>query len=645
MLEQMRRKGASTFIYLLFGALIVGLIVSLVPSTGQERGCSVSSNTVIKVDGAEANQSAYLIAFSSPTNTAPGRQKVYMALDSLVRRELLAQAAEQRGIVTTGDLIDRQILEDSRGYFYVGGRRYDATAQFFDESDDKTFYNNKRWKNWIAGLNVPSTNAYKADQARGLQAAMMGELLAGSVRVSREEALADYLYNHNTVTYDVVAFESAKYRNAMRLGDADKQRFLADHGAEVKARFTIEERTYKGVKPELALRAIFIPKTSPAEAPADDQTPADTRAGKPGGDQQPGGDRKPAAGAPAAPRGLPIDVGKARLEAARAAIVAGTLTFSAAEKQLAAATSETETGDRGWRKAESAGLGDKKVDDAVKPLKPGELTAVIDTERGVYLVTATDKREGDLTFDQVKLEIAEVLAKEVWSQEAAKRAALDALAKAQASGGKTLEQLYEADTKGQLTPEQRQQILEQLKNPKHGSLAVHEEDVPVAWSADADGSSGTSSAPVNLEPSKDVLPAFGEVARPAARRITASPRRTTMDGLGNNKQAINAMFDELAPGELAKKVYEGDSGSYVLVQLKERSLPTLEDFDKTAELTIRQLQEARGQAAVQAWLKDRCDVLTKAGKIKPAPDRIRETDDEGKPTPVVYKPCMYFMYL
>jgi hypothetical protein len=60
------------------------------------------------------------------------------------------------------------------------------------------------------------------------------------------------------------------------------------------------------------------------------------------------------------------------------------------------------------------------------------MTPVVVTDRGVFLVIATDKREGDLSYEQVKSEIAKELARDVWGKEAAKRDALDALAKAQA---------------------------------------------------------------------------------------------------------------------------------------------------------------------------------------------------------------------
>ncbi|HET7501534.1 MAG TPA: SurA N-terminal domain-containing protein, partial [Kofleriaceae bacterium] len=514
----MRRQGASIFIYLIFGLLIVIFVINFAPTRnrgGMEGGCGPSSNTAVTVDGIDANHTAYLIAYSA--NGASGRQKVYMALDAVIRRELLAQAAGERGIRTSGDLVDEEI---KRGAFFLGGQRIDFTRQFFDEVDGEKFFNIKRFKGWVNSLNV-SPGSYREEQARGMQASMMAELLTSSVRVSREEALANYLYENNTVTYDVVAFDPGKYKVAMRLGDADIKRFLEGHQAEVQARYKADERLYKATKPQLALREIFIPKAYPQLKPADDkpagQNPADQKpadpkagdkAGKPTDDKAAGkakpdqagdkaadkaggkaadkagdkvadkarpadkkpadkarpadkkadkvadkkpaddkADKKPAVGDPANPRGLPTDVAKAKLEAAREAIAAGKLKFTDAEKQLAADSSDdvpADNGDRGWRSVDSAGLGDKAVNDAVKTLKPGEMTPVIVTERGAYLVMATDKREGDLSFDQVKSEIAAELARDVWSKEAAKRDALEALARAKSSG-KNLDQLFERE--------------------------------------------------------------------------------------------------------------------------------------------------------------------------------------------------------
>lgn len=707
MLEQMRRQGASIFIYFIFGLLIVIFVINFAPQGNTGEGCGLSSNTAVNVDGVETNNTAYMVAYSA--NGARGRDKTYVALEQVVRRELLAQAATARGILTTGELVDDDI-QRKRGSFFIGGERIDFSRQFYDEVDGEKFFNIKRFKLWINQLNV-SSGSYREEQSRGMQAALYSELIAGIPRVSREEALAEYLYDHDTVTYDVVAFDPTKYKNALRLTDADVARFIEGHASEVEARYKADEALYKGLKPEFAIRAIFIPKAlAEAAPPAEPAKPADPAAKT--DDKKPTekatdkatdkpaekvADKKPAAGAPK-PYGLPVEEAKAKLEAVRTQIEAGKLTFADAEKQLAADSSEdapASNGDLGWRKLETAELGEKAINDAVKTLQKGQMTPVIVGDRGVYLVTAMDKREGDLSFDQVKAEIAKKLAIDVWAKEAAKRDALDALAKAQ---GQQLEKLYERqrapiepgmeDLFGNpgLTPEQRQQLLEQImKNQKQGALGIREVDVPVAWKADdgsaapagggtpatppapaAPAAAATGSAapaagsaapaapaavpaataaatapPAVVEATKDVLPALTTVAKPKLNRFGPMPRQTKMPGVGGAKPAIAALFEGLTPGSLAKQVYEGENGAYVVFQLVDRAQPKVEEFDKRADQEIARLQEQRGRAAVNDYVKHRCEELAKAGKIRPSADRIRETDDDGKPLPTRYAPCMY----
>jgi hypothetical protein len=142
--------------------------------------------------------------------------------------------------------------------------------------------------------------------------------------------------------------------------------------------------------------------------------------------------------------------------------------------------------------------------------------------------------------------------------------------------------------------------------------------------------------------STDVLPPLDAVPRPKVNRLGPAPRQATMPGLGHAKDAIEALFGELAPGALANRVYEGDAGAYILVQLIDHAQPKVDDFDKTADAEIARMRDARGKAAVHDWLKGRCNTLTKAKRIHAAADRVRETDDKGNPAPTVYTPCMYF---
>jgi hypothetical protein len=715
MLEQMRRQGASIFIYLIFSLLIVIMVYGLAPSNrGDGSGCTSSSTSAVTVDGQDVSQSAWLVSYQG--NSAPGRQRTYVALDFLIRRELLAQAAGQLGLRANGAMVDEEI---KRGNFFLGGQRIDVRKMFFAQVGDDQFFDINQVKSWASQLNV-SLGSYREEQVRGLQAALMADLLKSSVRVSRNEALADFLYDNNTVTYDAVSFDPAKYAAAIKLSDADIKRYLDSHGDEVSARYKADERTYKAVKPQLQIQEIFIPKAYPEPAKpaaADDKKADDKKADdktakaddKKADDKKPADDKKAAKAddkKPANPRGLLPEIAKPKLEDIRAQIAAGKLKFADAQKLLAADSSDdapADNGDRGWRSADNAALGDKAVNDAVKALKPGEMTPVIATDRGAYLVMVTDKREGDLSYDQVKTEIAASLAKDTWSKEAAKREALAALTQVQS--GKKLSELFEKEApkfdieqflNDPNIPESQKQQIRQLMQQKqmlqhgakHGALETHEVDVPVGWFASGDEPSGSaapaatgsaapatgSSAPATgsaapaagsaapaagsaapaaapakpatpapaIEASKDVLPAFGEVAKPKLATQGPTPRQEKMPGIGADKHAAAALFDELAPGEAAKTLFEGADGAYVLVQLTARNEPKVEDFDKTADAEIARMQDERGRALLQTWLKDRCEALTKAGKIRPARQHILETDDKGNPAPTVYHPCMYF---
>ena len=770
MLESARRQGASIFVYLIFCLLIAIFVINFGPQKGSQGGCSGSSNVVIAVDGQEATQSSYHVAYSNGYNRGNGKQKTYVALETIIRREILAQEAEARGMRVDSDLTMDQI---KAGWFFLGGQRVQIPGIF----DENQVWNFKALKGWYSSMNV-SRNSYVGEQGRGLMASIMAEMLRDSVQVAREEALAHYLFENNTVQYDVVAFKPDAYRAAMKLTDADVERFLSTHAADVEARYKTDERTYKGVKPQLQLRQIFIAKLED-EKPATPPTPPPPAPGA--GSAAGSGAGSGSAAAPVAPPkveekkaagpkvGMSIDDAKKKLEDARASIAAGKQKFVDAAKQLNTDEAmKASGGELGWRTADNAMLGDKAVTDAVKALKPGEMTPVIPTDRGVFLVMAESKREGDLSFDQVKSELAKELAKDVWAKEAAKRAALAALEKARGGTGMNLDQMYEKEeapsspgldinqilNDPNLTQEQKQKILQmmlQQQQGKSGALEIESTDVPAAWYAQADGPSGSaattppagsgtaptpaagsanapksgaatapktgagsatptapktgSAAPtapktgsatapatgagsalpaagagsatatppptgsagstaapatgsgsatgavppttppapaaVEVVPSTDTLPAFDTVKPPNVTRFGPAPRSSSMSGLGTSKEAVAALFDELSPGMLAKKVYEADGG-FVLMQLISRSAPKVEDFEKDADRLVQELRANRGQAFLEEWLKERCEKLAKDGRIKPNDALLREFDDAGKPLPVAYKPCMSF---
>jgi hypothetical protein len=596
-------------------------VINFGPQRGQEGGCRGQSNVIVSVDGKEATQSAYHVYYANPYNRGQGKDHTYVALEMLIRRELLAQEAERRNMRVTDDMVMDEI---KKGHFYLAGERVPIPGIL-----DGGNWNLTVFKNWVGNLNV-SRNSYIAEQQRGMLAAMMQQILLDSVVVSREEALSHYLFENNTVQYDVVAFRPETYAEAMRLTDADVERFVSTHDAEVKAKYDADKATkWTGVKPQLKLREIFIAKLEepkkeepppPAPAPAqgsgagsaapaagsaatgsaaqaagsgagsgsavakkdepkkDEPKKDEPKKDEPNKDVAKAGDKKDVAKAgdkkdvakagdkkedkpvEKKPVGMKIDEAKAKLEAVRTAAEKDKQKFIDAAKTLNTDEGfKASGGDLGWKDQADAALGDKAVTDAIKTLKPGEMTPVITTDRGAYLILAEAERKGDLSYDQVKLEIAKPLAKDVWSKEAAKRAAIAALAKAREGKGFTLDQLYEKEQQGpqppanpgidieqllndpNLTPEQKEQIRKAVEQSgqsgqldmrfrKSGPLEWESEDVPAAWKADqADGAGGSAKPAAG---SAAGSPATAKPAAPTGGAGSAA-KPTTPPGAGS----------------------------------------------------------------------------------------------------------------
>lgn len=665
MLEGMRRQGSSVVIYILFGLLIAVFVIQGPGTPGGDRGCGSASSddTALVVNGDKVRVPTDFRPVYSflRMNGSEERGAKTSAFELLIRRELLAQEAERRGMAVAKEMVDSEVL---RGFMFIGGQRVDMRQQFFEKiGDEYVFDHKRRFVPFVQGLNVTSST-FVDQQRRELLAALMAESMRNSVVVSREEALAEFLHENNTASYDVVAFTPAAYRGALQVSEPDVAKYLATHGTEVEAKYKADQALYKGVKEQLHLRHIFVAKAESKPA---------------------------AAGAPATqPAAEVADPGKAKLEAARADIAAGKRKFEDVAKELSSDAAERSmAGDLGWRTKEFPGLPEPALNAAAKALEVGKVSDVIVSARGFHLIMVQDTRQGDLTLDQVKMEIALELAKDTWAKEAARQAAVAALDAAQRSVIKNLNELYKAPAGAEgpgrgpnlqellddpnMTDEQKKRLIEMMmrQSPSSGALELESANVPAAWAEDpaapAAGAATTAAAPAAdavavpagdavaaggaaAAPAAEVdllklpameLPAMSEVQAPTVRRAGPTPRSERLPEVGTSKAAAKALFDQLAAGELAKTIYESN-GEYLLVQLVERKSPKMEDFDKDADQRVRGLREARGATLVENWLKAGCEAAKKAGKIKPNAALVRETDAKGNPLPSTYSPCSSF---
>lgn len=634
MLKELRESSRSLIIWVLFGIIIAVFIINFGPQATGDIGCGAAKTYVVKVDGSVVSEHGYRFGYNGSGLSGTKTQRNHYVLDHLIAREILAKEAEKAGFRVSKDLANEKIRTGE--YYVLGVRRYGERDYFRNGVFDYDTL-----ERVATSFGLPSVEYFIDQQRREILAEMMRAQLAGSSRISRAEALSRFKHAETTATVDAVRFRPAAYRQALKLTRADLDTYLASHEAEVKAKYDAEATTYKGVKPEVRLRQIYLERT--AEEPADDSSPE-------GDDPPADDDAEPVA----------IDPKKTQLETLRAKLLDGTADFAATARDLSEDVyTNYKGGDMGWKRADSPGLGHAALSDALKDLEKGGITEVIDTPAGFFLLKLEDQREGDLSFEQVKYEIAETMALDYYATEGARRAADAALADALAGDGKDLEDMFERDTAPtrpqgpqlspemlemlqQLSPEERQQFLQQiLQGQQSGSLHYESADIPVQSQDEdpappADGDDSGDSAPA---PADEVVPMPEDVAPPKVRQI--GPFTRTPDGVpevGADEELVDYIFDNLQTNQLADRVFEV-GGDFVLIQMKNRTRPDLDKFAEDESTYIESFSNSRGQQATDEWLLERCQDLIAREKVSINRTLIQETDDQGNVLPLTYTPC------
>ena len=150
MLEDTRKRGATIMIYLVFGLLIVIFALSFGPqSVGSSQGCrGPASQTQVTIAGTEYGLNTWRWALNNMQGGAyPQRAK--MALDGLIRREMLAQEAEERGLVISDAVIDEKI---KAGELWILGQQVDGKQIYFEDGEFFNYYYLMGFVRNLAGL-------------------------------------------------------------------------------------------------------------------------------------------------------------------------------------------------------------------------------------------------------------------------------------------------------------------------------------------------------------------------------------------------------------------------------------------------------------------------------------------------------------
>ena len=541
MLEQMRQHSRSLLIYALFGIIIAVFIISFGPqSLGGFNAPGSTVDYAVKVGKREVTAQEYRTAFLLAGGDRFDGEQAKQArvreivLDRLIDRELLAQQANELGLV-----VSREEAEDfvATGKFLLfGGPKSFSNEPGFSYDDFTRFI---RYYGF-----TPAT--FLEMQQRELQAERVRSFLKGGLTVSPSEVKAEWEHRNTQLNLEYLRFPVAKFESAVVPSAQDVAAYATAHEADLKAAYEKDK----------AFRYTKLPKEKKLEVVkvslAPDATDADKQAAQ------------------------------KKLEAAAAAAKGGQA-LSIAAKPLTADTKANATfAPAAWRREGSEGLGAemwKEVMAAADNAVLGPKTA----EGSVYVVKVLGAREGDLSYDQVKLELAEEALRKDQATAKAKAAAEGALAKAKEAAAKDAAKTF-----------------------------------------------------------KDVFPSSAEAG---AAPVGDAPRAEetglfmregiSIEGIGRSAELAKAAW-ALTPEAPFYGPVEVAS-SFVVVRLKERKTADPAEFEKGKATETQMAETVKSYQVMTEWSMNRCKQVQQSSGIK-VNDEILVYPD-GKKGLVEYKPC------
>jgi peptidyl-prolyl cis-trans isomerase D len=643
MLEQLRQNSRSLVIWVMF----IIIIATFVLTFGAQGDVSMMScgggpsSYALVVDDQDVSVHSWRFGMTTLRAGAPKAQRAQRVLDSLLEREILAQAARDAGFRVTNEMATDMIRD---GEFVVLGMPVDGKGMYYRNG----YFDYGLLEAQVNAMGLPSVDQFIAEQQRELEAEMMRDLLLRGAVASPEEARARYVYESTTATVEVVQLRASDYQRKITLSAEEIDRYRQEHDGEVRAKYDADAALYKARGKEVKIRHLFVARKQPAVIKRDE----------------------PDAGAAQED----TDPGLQIARQARDRILAGADFGQVATEVSEEERSKSRGGNLGWRSQENPGLGVRELADVVKTLEAGAISEVVTSPRGYHIVKIDEMREGDLSYDQVAVEIAEQMAVQAYAKAAASRDAQRALERARAAlaGGKKLDEVFKRQQQApsgfeNLPPEIQEQLRQQME--KQGSITFDGPDRPAeaSWQGGeppavpgdqpgpapaATGEAGQAGAPAAAAPAEGAattatttaidasdIPVPADLVEPEVRRVGPFQRDAEglILGVGKSEELMKVIFTELEDNELTDQVYEV-SDSFVFVQLLSREEPNLESFQKDQLDRTQLLGMERGFGELQTWLRSRCEALVEDRQVGINRDLMNQLATEREGEEFTYQP-------
>lgn len=399
MLDVMRSNARSSLIVLVFGALIFVFIFSF--GRGSSGFKSVGAESwAAKVNGELVTAGDFNQAYSSrfrqmsamrggkyTTDNAKQDDLKRVTLDGLIDQELIAQQADDLGIVVTDAEVADAIAKNPQ--FQQEGR--------FDFDYYKRLVENGY------GMSVPRfEEAYRRDllRAKVVQAAIAG------AAASDDEVKAAWIAQHEGAAIAYVRFNSFMFRDKATVTDAEAQAYAKAHGDEIQRKYEAE-LAVRWTQPAATKVRVITVSLRPNATPQDEQA------------------------------------ARTRIDAALAEVKGGK-DFAEVAKEKSDDASKAQGGDVGFIARGQSPYGKTLEDEALK-LKPGELSGVFKDRSGFHILKAEEQRAARVQpLEEVRSQIATDLLKGQKAKDLARKQAEETLAQLRA--GKDLKSLYPQKT-------------------------------------------------------------------------------------------------------------------------------------------------------------------------------------------------------
>jgi peptidyl-prolyl cis-trans isomerase D len=543
-------------------ALFVFLIVTFVVSFGpQSRGTTCEQVTsgdtfAARVAGRTITSSdfqfGYLLSGGDrfPEKYAKQQHFREMVMDKLIERELLTAMAEKLGFVVSEDEIADQI-GDSK--IVVLGIPRNIPMK-------NGVYSYDSFKNFVRLTLQQTPNAFMEQQRRELLAARVRDLVRSSVNVSPEEVKADFIRKSRQVNLEYIRFSGRRYEAEVAPTDQEIADFAKKNEADLKKSYEENKFVYEKAPAQRKLREILVKVPHDADEKTDKaaREKADALVEKLKRGAKNGGK----------------DSGK---DAATFAELAKQASDDAATKGRGGAL--------GWKARGATNL-QGEAEDKLFAAKEGAIVGPLKGSEGYVIAKVEGSREGQISFEMARTELAEKKLRQEQSAARAKAAAEAALAKAKEAPTSTLKTIF-----------------------------------PPPSDTQEAAASETGSAP--------------RVEETGLFSMRATPEGALVEGIGVSNAVAKAAFALTADRPLAGPFVIGDN--QFIIRLKERKDPDLADFEHRKLELARDAEMAKGERVLSDWMHAACVEAKEAKSISVNPEKLKYSDETKEQ--VSYEPC------